>query len=50
MAGQFKILEIKRLSDRIITRKLAAENTMLNIISVYAPHAGCPQQEKGSVL
>ena len=25
--------------------QLVAENTMLNIISVYAPQVGCPQQE-----
>ena len=43
---QNKILEIKRISDRIMMMKLVAENTMLNIISVYAPQVGCPQQEK----
>ena len=31
---QDKILDIKRISDRIMTMDLAAENTMLNIISV----------------
>ena len=43
---QDKILEIKRISDRIMTMKLVSGNTMLNIISVYAPQVGCSQQEK----
>ena len=29
-----------------MTRKLVSGNTMLNIISVYAPQVGCSQQEK----
>ena len=43
---QDKILEIKRISDRIMTMKIVSGNTMLNIISVYAPQVGCSQQEK----
>ena len=43
---QDKILEIKRISDRIMTMKLVSGNTMLNIISVYAHQVGCSQQEK----
>ena len=43
---QDKILEIKRISDRIMTMKLVSGNTMLNIISGYAPQVGCSQQEK----
>ena len=43
---QDKILEIKRISDRIMTINLVSGNTMLNIISVYAPQVGCSQQEK----
>ena len=43
---QDNILEIKRISDRIMTMKLVSGNTMLNIITVYAPHVGCSQQEK----
>ena len=34
---QDKILEIKCISDRIMTMKLVSGNTMLNLISVYAP-------------
>ena len=47
---QDKILEIKRISDRIMTMKLVSGNTMLNIISVYAPQVGCSQQEKDSSM
>ena len=43
---QDKILEIKRISDRIMTMKLVSGNSVLNIISVYAPQVGCSQQEK----
>ena len=43
---QDKILKIKRISDRIMTMKLVSGNTMLNIISGYAPQVGCSQQEK----
>ena len=43
---QDNILEIKRISDRIMTMKLVSGNTMLNIISVYAPQVGCSQPEK----
>ena len=42
---QDKILEIKRISDRILTMKVVSVNTMLNIISVCAL-VGCSQQEK----
>ena len=40
------IIEIKRISDRIMTMKLVSGNTTLNIISEYAPQVGCSQQEK----
>ena len=43
---QDKILEIKRISDRIMTMRFVSGNTMLNIISVYAPQVGCSQQKK----
>ena len=43
---QDKILENKRISDRIMTMTLVSGNTVLNIISVYAPQVGCSQQEK----
>ena len=32
-----------------MTMKLVSENTMLNLISVYAPQVGCPQQDKDQV-
>ena len=43
---QDKILEIKRISDRIMNMKLVSGNAMLNIISVYEHQVGCSQQEK----
>ncbi len=44
--SQDKILEIKLISDQIMTMKFVSGSTMLNIISVYAPAVGCSQQEK----
>ena len=41
-----KILKVGRISDIIINGKLAYGNSILNVISAYAPHVGCPHQEK----
>ena len=34
------------ISDRIINVKLAYGNSILNVISAYAPQVGCPHEEK----
>ena len=41
-----KILKVDRISDRIINVKLAYGNSILNVISAYAPQVGCPHEEK----
>lgn len=42
-----RIINVERKSDRIIAIKLAMDGQQpLNIISVYAPQTGCPEQEK----
>ena len=43
---QDKIIEIKRTSDRLMLMKLASEGCVWNIISAYAPQAGCTTAEK----
>ena len=43
---QDRIIEIKRTSDRLMLMKLASEGCVWNIISAYAPQAGCTTPEK----
>ncbi|XP_063544352.1 craniofacial development protein 2-like [Cydia strobilella] len=44
---QERIVEVKRVSDRIIAIKLALDgNPCMNIISAYAPQVGCSTVEK----
>ncbi|KAI5615444.1 hypothetical protein C0J50_0125 [Silurus asotus] len=40
------IVEVKRLSDRVMNIKLEVEGMMINVISAYAPHVGCEIEEK----
>ncbi|XP_063382160.1 uncharacterized protein LOC134668649 [Cydia fagiglandana] len=42
-----RIINVDRKSDRLIAIKLAMDDQHpMNIISVYAPQTGCPEQEK----
>ncbi|KAK3510194.1 hypothetical protein QTP70_026787, partial [Hemibagrus guttatus] len=40
------VLEVKRVSDRVMTLKLEIEGVMLNVVSGYAPQVGCELEEK----
>ena len=40
------VLEVKRLSDRIIRMKLELGKQVVNIPSAYAPQPGCTGEEK----
>ena len=40
------ILEVNRISDRIITAKLLIDTININIVSAYAPQVGCTDEEK----
>ncbi|KAK3539055.1 hypothetical protein QTP86_023495, partial [Hemibagrus guttatus] len=40
------VLEVKRVSDRVMSLKLDIEGVMLNVVSGYAPQVGCELQEK----
>jgi exonuclease III len=40
------VLEVKRVSDRVMCVKIEKEDSILNIISAYAPQVGCDQEEK----
>ncbi|KAK3555042.1 hypothetical protein QTP86_006366, partial [Hemibagrus guttatus] len=40
------VLEVKRVSDRVMSLKLEIEGVMLNVVSSYAPQVGCELEEK----
>ncbi|KAI5625632.1 hypothetical protein C0J50_14846 [Silurus asotus] len=40
------VVEVKRVSDRVMTVKLEVEGVMINIISAYAPQVVCKMDEK----
>ncbi|KAK3544179.1 hypothetical protein QTP86_006033 [Hemibagrus guttatus] len=40
------VLEVKRVSDRVMNLKLEFEGVMLNVVSGYAPQVGCELEEK----
>ena len=41
-----KVVEVRRVSDRVIILKVLLGKTVLNVISAYAPQAGRPNEEK----
>ncbi|MCI4391424.1 hypothetical protein PGIGA_G00134180 [Pangasianodon gigas] len=40
------VLEVKRVSDSVMSLKLEIEGVMLNVVSGYAPQVGCELEEK----
>ena len=40
------VLEVKRVSDRVMSLKLEIEGVMFNVVSGYAPQVGCELEEK----
>ncbi|KAK3569859.1 hypothetical protein QTP86_006070 [Hemibagrus guttatus] len=40
------VLEVKRVSDRVMSLKLEIVGVMLNVVSGYAPQVGCELEEK----
>ncbi|KAF7688136.1 hypothetical protein HF521_014142 [Silurus meridionalis] len=40
------VVEVKRVSDRVINVKLEVEWIMINVISAYAPQVGCEMEKK----
>ncbi|KAK3519256.1 hypothetical protein QTP70_023102 [Hemibagrus guttatus] len=40
------VLEVKSVSDRVMSLKLEIEGVMLNVVSGYAPQVGCELEEK----
>ncbi|KAK3531807.1 hypothetical protein QTP70_029729 [Hemibagrus guttatus] len=40
------VLEVKRVSDRVMSLKLEIEGVMLNVVRCYTPQVGCELEEK----
>ncbi|KAI5107453.1 hypothetical protein C0J45_3091 [Silurus meridionalis] len=40
------VVEVKRVSDRVMNVKLEVEEMMINVISAYASQVGCEMEEK----
>ncbi|XP_065662616.1 uncharacterized protein LOC136085255 [Hydra vulgaris] len=40
------VVEVKRVSDRVICVKLEIDRVVMNVISAYAPQVGCDMEEK----
>ncbi|KAI5090388.1 hypothetical protein C0J45_19249 [Silurus meridionalis] len=40
------VVEVKRVSDRVMNVKLEVEGVIINIISAYAPQVGCEMEKK----
>ena len=40
------VIEVKRVSDRVMSMKLEIEGVMINVVSAYAPQVGCSLEEK----
>ena len=40
------VLEVKRVSDRLMVMKLEVKGSILNIVSAYAPQVGNSMEEK----
>ncbi|KAF7706368.1 hypothetical protein HF521_019622, partial [Silurus meridionalis] len=40
------VVEVKRVSDRVMNMKLEVEGVMINVISAYASQVGCEMEEK----
>ena len=41
-----RVVELWRVTDRIICLKMELDGVMLNVISAYAPQVGCKREEK----
>ena len=42
----YRVVELRRVTDRITCLKMELDGVMLNVISAYAPQVGCIREEK----
>ena len=40
------VVSVKRHSKRVLILRMVLDNGFLNILKVYAPHSGKPEEEK----
>jgi len=40
------VVKVKRHSERVLILKMGLDNSLMNVLTVYAPHSGKPEEEK----
>jgi len=45
MGGQCRV-KVERYSERMLILKMVLDNGFMNVLTVYAPHSGNPEEEK----
>jgi len=40
------VVKVERHSERVLILKMVLDNRLLNVLTVYAPHSGKPEEEK----
>jgi len=43
------VVSVERHSKKVLILKMVSDNRLLNILTVYAPHSGKPEDEKESL-
>ena len=43
------LVSVERRSDKVMIVKLVIDNGLLNVLTVYAPHTGKPEEEKEKI-
>jgi len=44
------VVKVERHSERVLILKMVLDNSLLNVLTVYAPHSGKPEEEKTEFL
>ena len=39
-------MKVKRHSESVLILKMVLDNSLMNVLTVYAPHSGKPEEEK----
>jgi len=40
------VVKVERHSERVLILKMALDNSLMNVLTVYAPQSGKPEEEK----
>ena len=40
------MVKVKRHSERVLILKMVLDNSLMNVLTVYAPHSGKPEEEE----